>query len=157
MKEQYIQRLSDIEAWKKRPGAPPPAKGFDYSRLEREVQEGTIDLRCNGCLSDMVALQCQNCGFCECAREKGLTSCSQCPDMPCQWIIDFNNDGMPHHSEVLTSLERQKEIGIEGWITEQEERWRCVQCGNPLSWYDTECPDCHASQTHTYTSSPFVK
>ena len=155
MKEQYIQRLSDVEKWKRRPGAPPPSKGFDYSQMQRKVQEGTIDLRCEGCLSDVVALQCQNCGFRECTKERGLTNCSKCPDMPCQWIIDFNKDGIPHHGDVLTNLQRQKEIGIDSWLAEQEERWRCVQCESPLAWYDAKCPNCHAAQTHTLSSSPF--
>ena len=104
---------------------------------------------------DVQRYLCRNCGFRECTQERGLTNCSQCPDMPCQWIIDFNNDGMPHHGEVLTNLERQKEIGIDAWLAVQEKRWRCVQCKSPLAWYDAKCPDCHVTQTHTFSSSPF--
>ncbi|MFC1925679.1 DUF3795 domain-containing protein [Chloroflexota bacterium] len=155
MKEQFIQMFSGIENMQQIPGMPPPAKGFDFSRMQREVKEGRMNLCCEGCLSDLVASHCQNCGFRECAQEKGLASCSQCPDMPCQWLVDFNNDVMPHHGDVLISLERQKEIGIDAWLAEQEERWRCLQCESPLSWYDAECPDCKATQTHTFGSSPF--
>ena len=78
----------------------------------------------------------------DCAVEKGITYCTQCSDFPCQTIIDFNNDGRPHHSEVLINVRRQQEIGIDAWLDEQEKRWRCLNCRCIIEWYDTECPQC---------------
>ena len=156
LREQFIKWFSDADKWQRRPGMPPLSKGFDISQMQMEMQ-GEVSICCEGCLSDVLAPHCRNCGFRECAQERGLTNCSQCAEMPCQWVIDFNNDGIPHHSEVLTNLERQKEIGIDAWLAEQEERWRCVQCGSPLAWYDAECPDCRVIQDQTFKSSPFSK
>ena len=100
------------------------------------------DLACEGCLSDVIALQCRDCVLRACAFGKGLTHCAQCSDFPCQQIIAFNNDGMPHHSEVLDNIRRQRAIGIDAWIEEQEKRWRCPHCGCEVEWYASQCPDC---------------
>jgi len=100
------------------------------------------DLACEGCLSDVIALQCRDCVLRACAFGKGLIHCAQCSDFPCQQIIAFNNDGMPHHSEVLNNIRRQRVIGIDAWIEEQEERWRCPHCGCEVEWYASQCPDC---------------
>ena len=155
MKKQAAKRIDELVEDGRMKGMPPPAKGCDYSQLKKVVQEEEDYMCCEGCLSDVVALPCRICGFRACAQEKGITNCSECPEMPCQWVIDFKNDGIPHHADVLVNLERQKEIGIDAWLAEQEKKWRCVQCGSMLAWYDAECPDCHAAQMHTYGASPF--
>ena len=103
------------------------------------------DLVCAGCLSSQLAIFCRRCAMRACAFEKGITYCSQCSDFPCQIIIDFNNDGRPHHSEVLTNVRCQQEIGIDAWLNEQEKRWRCPDCGCATEWYDTKCPQCTAA------------
>lgn len=100
------------------------------------------DLACEGCLSEVIALQCRDCVLRACAFEKGLTHCAQCSDFPCQRIIAFNNDGMRHHSEVLDNIRCQWIIGIGAWIEEQKERWRCLHCGCAVDWYASQCPDC---------------
>ena len=98
-----------------------------------------------GCLSDVRASVCRECTLRACALEKGLAHCAQCADFPCQQIIDFNNDGFRHHSEVLDNIRRQQEIGIDAWVKEQEERWRCPKCGCGVDWYAGQCPDCNTT------------
>jgi len=154
IKERFSKLVSCLKEGKRIPGMPPPTKDFDPARMQREIEIGVIDLNCEGCLSDVLGFPCRNCGFCECVQEKGLTNCSQCPEVPCQWLIDFNNDGIPHHGEVLGNIQRQKEIGIHAWLAEQEERWRCARCSSTLTWYDTECPDCGATQSQTFGPYP---
>jgi len=100
------------------------------------------DLICNGCLSSQVAVFCRRCALRACAIEKKVTYCVQCSDFPCQILTDFNNDGRPHHSEVLANVRRQQEIGINAWLDEQEKRWRCPDCGCVIGWYDIKCPQC---------------
>jgi hypothetical protein len=153
IKEQFTELLSNLKEGQALPLMPLTKGGFDLARVQREIRE-EASMCCKGCLSDVLAIPCRICGIRECAQGRGLTNCSQCPDMPCQLVIDFNNDGMPHHGEALVNLERQKEIGIDAWLVEQGERWCCVQCGSPLSWYDVECPDCHTTKNRTFGSSP---
>jgi hypothetical protein len=71
-----------------------------------------------------------------------LTHCAQCCDFPCQRIIDFDNDGMCHHAEVLGNVQRQREIGLAAWIEEQDRRWRCPRCSSVVDWYASQCPNC---------------
>jgi hypothetical protein len=126
-------------------------KRSDVKQLKQMAQEiatsrsrpiNVQDLDCEGCLSDVISYFCLECRLRSCAKARGVTHCSLCSDFPCQSIIDFNNDGHPHHGEVLKNIRRQKEIGIEGWITEQEERWRCSQCDCVVDWYSRKCPEC---------------
>jgi len=100
------------------------------------------DLACEGCLSEIVALHCRDCAIRYCAIEKGYSHCAQCSVFPCKQINDFNNDGMLHHGEILNNIKRQRDIGIDVWIEEQEERWRCPKCTCTVDWYSDQCPDC---------------
>ena len=102
------------------------------------------DRVCDGCLSSQQAIMCRRCAMRTCSIDKGITHCAECSDFPCQTIIDFNNDGRPHHSEVLDNVRRQQEIGIDAWLDDQEKRWRCPACGCVIDWYDAKCPQCAA-------------
>lgn len=100
------------------------------------------DMACGGCLSDTLAAPCRECKIRDCAFAKGFTRCSECGEFPCELVTNFNNDGLPHHSEVLKNIRRQKEIGIDSWIKEQSERWRCPNCSAETNWYAGQCPEC---------------
>jgi hypothetical protein len=100
------------------------------------------DLVCEGCLSDVLGAPCRQCAIRDCAVSRGITHCSQCGDFPCQTIADFNNDGMAHHAEVLDNIRRQREVGIDSWLREQQERWRCPACGCETNWYAGKCSKC---------------
>ena len=115
------------------------------TELRGWVIKSEEDLVCDGCLSSQLAIMCRRCAMRTCAIEKGITYCAQCSDFPCKTIIDFNNDGRPHHSEVLDNVCRQQEIGIDAWLDEQEKRWHCMACGCIIEWYDTQCPQCAAT------------
>lgn len=104
------------------------------------------DLACEGCLSnDVVAIVCRNCELRACALQKGLRHCSECPDSPCEKLVAFSKDGLPHHGEVLESIKRQRKIGYDAWTQEQEQRWRCPKCGAAVDWYAGQCYGCAAT------------
>jgi len=100
------------------------------------------DLNCEGCLADVLAIQCRECTIRDCAVSKGFTRCAECGDFPCPTITAFNNDGMAHHGEVLENIRREREIGIDAWLEEQARRWRCPRCGRPTDWYAAQCYEC---------------
>ena len=102
------------------------------------------DLACKGCLSDVVSISCRECKIRDCAFAKGLTRCSECHEFPCDLVKSFNDDGLPHHAEVLKNIERQKEFGIDAWIEEQDKRWRCPGCSAETDWYAGKCLQCGA-------------
>lgn len=126
-------------------GLPPLKKGSVVSEQRWQTLE-VKDVACEGCLSSgKIFAICRVCGFRDCALQKGVTHCSQCADSPCQELVDFSNDVFPHHGEVLANIRRQRDIGIDAWIAEQEQRWRCPHCGCATDWYASQCPDCGAA------------
>ncbi len=103
-------------------------------------------LLCDGCLGGgMLARHCQNCAIRKCAASKqNVTRCSDCEELPCYRITNLINmgGGYLHRKEYLPNLEKIREMGVEEWVQYEEERWRCPNCGWPMSWYDAECPRC---------------
>jgi len=104
-------------------------------------------LLCDGCLSGgQLAAHCQHCNIRTCAAEKQKDSrCSDCKELPCYRITGLINMGSYlHRQEYLPNLRKIREMGVREWVIYEEKRWRCPQCGLPMSWYDTECPRCGA-------------
>ena len=114
------------------------------------------DLQCDGCLGQGHRTPfCQQCAIRLCPNDKpGVTRCSDCPDFPCSRITDFNNDGMRHHAEVLDNLRRMQETGLEAWLREEEERWRCPHCQAPVDWYARSCFQCGTEQPYRLPPLP---
>ena len=102
-------------------------------------------LLCDGCLSGgKLAGHCQNCAIRKCAEnEQNDSRCSDCEELPCTRITNLINMGRYlHRKEYLPNLEKIREMGVQEWVKYEEERWRCPQCGLPVSWYDAECAGC---------------
>ena len=108
------------------------------------------EAQCDGCLGGgALTPYCRDCKMRQCAAQKpGVIRCGDCPDFPCSLITDFNNDGMRHHAEAIKNLKHLSAIGAEKWIVEQEERWRCPECGARMHWYERSCYSCGANQPY---------
>ena len=106
------------------------------------------EVRCDGCLSDNVFAPCVKCmhGFRECAKEKEVDWCFECPDFPCQRLEDFKDvhivNNISHHEHVIDELNNMKENGIEQWVKKQDKEGRCPQCGEVQYWSARECSYC---------------
>jgi len=93
---------------------------------------------CPGCRGQN---QCGDCSMSLCAKERGCTTCADCPEQPCKLVQDFSNDDSPHHSDVIENLENIKRVGVDQWLVDQDKKWTC-SCGQKLSWYLRNCPKC---------------
>ena len=58
------------------------------------------------------------CGIRKCARTRGVDLCAFCGEYPCDLILGLAK-GYPM---LLADGKRMKEIGVDAWIEEQEER-----------------------------------
>ena len=76
---------------------------------------------CRGCRSGGGFPGCQ---IRKCAREKSLTACPDCADYPCAKISDFAKV----YPTTISDGGRMKEVGIERWAAEQEERAKAGFC-----------------------------
>ena len=107
---------------------------------------------CNGCGSeDKTQKQKHKWGYkirvC-CLNTKRFQFCNQCDEFPCKVYRKKLSDSHPgdkrfaYRHELFDSLARLKEVGIERWLKEQEEKWRCPQCGGVVSFYKYTCAKC---------------
>ena len=97
---------------------------------------------CKGCISETIEEWCCDCLLKHCVLKRGLETCAFCEEYPCDMLTDFNNDKYPHHSTVIPNLDVIRKQGIENWMREQDQRWRCTECGTRFTWYDETCKSC---------------
>ena len=128
-------------------------QGEDKKRFSSGQTKGDYDnfvnfmdkLRCDGCLSGgNLTGHCQTCRIRLCAADKQNDSrCTDCEELPCNHVTSLINMGnYPHRNEYLRNLAKIREMGVQEWVKYEEKRWRCPQCGLPMSWYDSECAGC---------------
>jgi hypothetical protein len=103
---------------------------------------------CPGCKLDN---QDNGCEIRDCARSKNISNCGECDQFPCELLIKFNNDGIPHHSDCIDNLKLLNKIGEGSWLEYQNKRWEC-ECGAKLSWYLKKCVRCFKPVKISYTS-----
>jgi hypothetical protein len=114
----------------------------------------TIDeLHCEGCRSGTLSPSCQVCATRDCAKSKGLDSCSGCEAFPCGRISDFGS-ARPHGKDVITNLTFLREHGSEAWLAQQAVKWTCSTCGRVGSWYETTCAQCGKPLSAGYDFTP---
>ncbi len=102
-------------------------------------------LRCDGCKSGgTLAAHCRTCNIRLCAANRQPDGrCTDCKDLPCYRIGNLvKQGGYPHRQEYLPNLEKIRQMGVEKWVTYEQERWRCRRCGLAMSWYDAKCAGC---------------
>ena len=97
---------------------------------------------CNGCKIIDENHWSPNCRFIKCAQSKEVEACPLCSEYPCEEIMVFEKDKYIHHRTVHPNGKRIQEIGIEGWLEEQKERWTCKQCGKGYTWFEDKCKSC---------------
>ena len=97
-------------------------------------------LYCGGCKTEQTL--CGPCELRDCAQNQDLISCADCGDFPCEKIISFGHDGIPHHQLAYETLQQISRLGLEPWFDSYLEQLYCKHCGERLSWYYT-CPQHH--------------
>jgi hypothetical protein len=71
-----------------------------------------------------------NCGMMACAKNRQIETCPLCVEYPCEKIKLFSKS----EPTLIFDGQRMKEIGLEKWIDEQEERRR-----KDFSYDDIRC------------------
>jgi hypothetical protein len=102
------------------------------------------EIKCHGCKSEMVFKNCAICGIRKCAREKNVDHCVVCKDFPCAILMSGESlvERLPHLKAIPKNMQTIKEKGGEYWLKEQEQIWKCSECGEPFSWYKQKCTKC---------------
>ena len=100
-------------------------------------------IRCRGCLSDDRFLHCRYCEIRNCALGKGLTGCHQCDQFPCAHIENFPM--AIGKKVILRAVPYRRKVGTEKWARDEEARYVCPQCGQPVFRGAARCNQCKAA------------
>ncbi|MBP7461111.1 MAG: DUF3795 domain-containing protein [Candidatus Delongbacteria bacterium] len=118
------------------------------AQMGRPVEE----LYCDGCRSERRSFYCRTmCGFKACAAEKGVEFCGECPDYPCQTLMNFQSQ-MPHRLELWDNLAMIRKEGLDAWYSKMVDHYRCPECGALNSAYDLLCPECRHDPGNEFTA-----
>jgi len=105
-------------------------------------------INCSGCKTDNVFVNCRTmCRIKPCARDKGVEFCINCDHFPCNFYAQNKSkfDQIPtlrHGGVMLKNQKYIKEHGVEKWLEEQKEKWKCPECDTDFAWYTDECKVC---------------
>ena len=105
------------------------------------IAEDIDDISCTGCLSDGIVFPvCRNCSIKNCSRERNIDGCYQCDEFPCNLIQNFP---LPVGKKVIMrTIPYWKEHGTEKFVKEEEKRYHCPNCSNPLFRGAKRCNKC---------------
>ncbi|MFO8020181.1 MAG: DUF3795 domain-containing protein [Promethearchaeia archaeon] len=140
--------------------------------MTKENHAGYCGIFCNACPLFQVE-KCQGCKSaknthykdsnpkweCEvrkCAVEKEeLEYCCECPNYPCTALIKFRNTHLTeskyeYRHKIFYNLTTIVFIGPEKWIEEQDELWRCPNCGGRVVFLNDKCIECGVEVKNIY-------
>ena len=118
--------------------------------LRKNIPTPKIDaIICYGCKSDTVFVNCSKCFIRKCAKNKmQVETCFRCAKFPCarfriySFIRKLMQRRLPHLRSVHANQTCIQDKGIEEWLSEQEEQWKCPKCGTAFTWYGKVCASC---------------
>jgi hypothetical protein len=103
-----------------------------------------VELKCHGCKTGSLFVNCKSCEIRTCDVEKKSDHCAVCSDYPCKIFSGFTKMGklLPHLKQIAHNTESIKKVGVERWLSEQEKRWKCPECQAAFAWYFSRCNNC---------------
>ena len=84
---------------------------------------------CKGC-----RIRNKNCSFikrdCALIRKKEIDFCYECESFPCSNLKRIDEGYSERYNvSFISNLERLQEVGLEQWLKEKEDLYRCPECG----------------------------
>ena len=119
-------------------------------RIAKKQQCTVEDVRCDGCQTVLKSgwnVQKQwgrNCRIIKCLEAKGLKFCFECEIFPdCKNYQMIYKPYLKAGENLIENLERIKAGEVKEWLAEEEKKWICRECGNPIS-DSAKCHWCEA-------------
>ncbi|MGD9873822.1 MAG: DUF3795 domain-containing protein [Kiritimatiellia bacterium] len=107
---------------------------------------------CVGCnVVGSKAYHCEACSIKSCPEKQGnpLLLCGDCEKFPCRRIKNLDKRYRTKYGESnIENLRAIAEQGMDVFIAQQEEKWKCPQCGKLLCVHRAVCLNCSAKNDH---------
>jgi len=105
---------------------------------------------CSGCGGDdgrkpkhCVICRIKNCSELN-AHDKAF--CFECPKFPCARLRQLDNRyRTKYRMSMIENLECIRELGLDGFIVREKERWECPECGGIVCVHRDDCISCGSS------------
>ncbi len=99
-------------------------------------------MRCTGCRPSG-----KNCAhvkkYCDRLKKNEVDFCYQCPDFPCEHIKRLDTKYRQRFSySTIANLEDIRDNGMEAFLKEQEQRYKCPNCGDVVCVHTGKCYSC---------------
>ncbi len=121
--------------------------GLDCSICSRALLKEDPCPGCNGPDENKPEFCARRCGIILCAKRKenGWRFCDECPDFPCEDVMEKENrytSQYPLRESVLENLRLIRETGMEAFLERERKLWTCEKCGSPVSVHTGICSGC---------------
>ena len=121
--------------------------GLDCSICSQAQIEDAPCPGCNGSDENKPEWCSKLCGIILCPkrRENGYRYCDECPDFPCDDVMEKENrytSQYPLRESPLENLRMIREKGMEAFLEQERQLWTCKDCGNPVSVHTGICSGC---------------
>ena len=84
--------------------------------------------KCPGCAGEGFSDVHPSCGILSCTQRKGFEFCFECDEFPCKKYVGWGDaDSFITHRNYIADMEKAKQIGMEAYIAEQNERVSMLQ------------------------------
>ncbi len=111
-----------------------------YLARERGLYK-TKSAGCTGCIPG--DSDCRIIKDCEEFGKNNYRFCYECGDFPCERIGRLEKRyAAKYNTGVIVNLTRIQKMGLSKWLTEEEEKWKCPECGGRVSMHTGTCFDC---------------
>ncbi len=117
------------------------------SQISPAMKVSKDQVKCYGCKTDTVFINCSYCQMRKCAIEKEVESCIECNDFPCSnYEISKEKEVitgiLPQIKAIPKNLKEIKRDGVEKWLENQKQKWECPQCQTSFTWQRETCSNC---------------
>ena len=108
-------------------------------------QPSDLELKCHGCKSDTLFINCSDCPIRTCAVAQKVEHCIDCSDYPCKILKTRQKmeNMLPHLTTNHENMVVIREHGLDQWLGEQSEKWKCPECQTRFTWYARRCTSCN--------------
>jgi len=107
------------------------------------------DVKCDGCQLVLTSgwendnIWGRNCVIVKCLEGKKLDFCFQCDNYPdCSKFQKWYGVFKKYGEDLINNLKQIKNGQIEEWLKEEEEKWKCKNCGKPIAMVLNKCHWC---------------